>query len=412
MSRFVSRTQKGQRMKSRNLRLAGDARRACSRLPLVMLPMLTLHCTETLPGITGTQSLKVELVAPANPGTEAQRLGDSQRELRVKVTALDEQGQIDGAFNNEVAVHVQFLATLTPALGQLPLSTIKLTNGVAPETTVKLPPVFGPTTLWIEDSRGDNASYATGTTPTLWYRDPFISDFQTPSDENALSAFSTSPLETKQLRVTGSRYGERGRLVVTSVFAQGYTVSDVQCADAAANPPCTSQGYDHALIFSFSRPRDINGRAVELGQVITGFTGGVVEFNGLTELSFPQTFADATPSVDVRRIPAPLKVEAAWFTSQKINFEKNEAALISVEGAKMCPLDADFERYKQWKLALDGNCSNRSGLVNVISTGLLFDPAIHVNKTMGKVVGVLKPVNIAAFNVWIIYPRDDSDIAP
>ena len=62
---------------------------------------------------------------------------------------------------------------------------------------------------------------------------------------------------------------------MTSVFAQGYTVSDVQCANDAGDPPCTAQAYDHIEVFSFSAPRDQNGHLLEEGQVITGFAGGL-----------------------------------------------------------------------------------------------------------------------------------------
>ena len=30
--------------------------------------------------------------------------------------------------------------------------------------------------------------------------------------------------------------------------------------------------------------------------------------------------------------------------------------------------------------------------------------------TVTRVVGVLRPVNIGSFNVWIIYPRDSADL--
>src|SRR6185503_20997131 len=149
---------------------------------------------------------------------------------------------------------------------------------------------FGPTVVWIDDGSGLGPDYVhgkiTGTSPTLFYREPFIFDLQKPRDEMALDALSATPLQDKQIAVNRSQYGSRGRLVVNSVFSQGYTVSDVQCADDAGTPPCTAGPYDHAMVFSFSAPRDQFFDQVELGEVIAGFAGGQFEFNGLTEIGF------------------------------------------------------------------------------------------------------------------------------
>lgn len=373
-------------------------------------------CTETLPGTTGTQSLRVELLAPVNPGTVDVRLPDAARSVQVKVSALGPQGELDTSVSRDVSVYAQFLATLTPALGGLPLAKVTLVNGVSAPTTVMLPPVFGATTLWIEDSQGDDATFATGTTPALWFRDPFIIDFQKPADENSVGALTVSPLEDKQIRISGSRNGVNGKLLVTSVFSQGYTVSDVTCANAAGAPPCTTGDYDHALVFSFSRPKDLAGRAVQVGQFVNGFTGGVAEFNGLTELSFPQTLVTGEPDVNVARLPAATAVEPSWFLTEKFKFERNEAAPIFAVGALLCPTDADYDKFKQWKIAIvttvgvEPTCSNKNTILNVISTGFAFDPVAKVGKKM-KVTGILRPVSVGTFNVWIIFPRDESDIS-
>ena len=228
----------------------------------------------------------------------------------------------------------------------------------------------------------------------------------------------------------GSRYGERGRLVVNSTFAQGYTVSDVQCADAAGTPPCTYGAYDHAMVFTFSAPRACG--AMQVGQVITGFSGGLAEFNGLTEIGFPQTFAECQangdPIVDIARLPPPAQVDPeTWFKSLTdpsggmINFERNEAAPIQVVDGIVCDLDDDFDTFKQWKIApghpdgtgpapVGGDCSGRPDVLNVITLGIPeIDPPSLVGRTV-SVIGVLRPVNIGSFNVWIIFPRSASDI--
>jgi hypothetical protein len=257
----------------------------------------------------------------------------------------------------------------------------------------------------------------------IWYRDPYIADIQTPSDEMALDALESSPLENKQVTVNGSRNGAMGKLIVTSVFTQGYTVSDVSCG---ATGPCTlttnpsvkptaAPGYDHKMVFSFSAARDEEGRLIVEGQSIEGFAGGVSEFNGLTEIGFPQTFNTVdTVEVDPTRMPAPVVFDSTWF-SNKIMFERNEAAPIAVTNAKVCNLDDDYATYKQWKIdpaGVGGDCKGNKNVLNVITTGIIPGATIEAlaGKTVPRIVGVVRPVNIGSFNVWIIYPRSMADL--
>lgn len=365
-------------------------------------------CVERLPPIDETTSLRVELVAPTDPGAPDRRLADDARAVQIKVTALDASGEVDVDFSRDVKVYVEYLGTLTPALGAaIPFATVTVTNGVSDAEDLTLPAVFGPTTLWVEDDTA-GGSYPTGTSPTLWYRDPYLQDISTPRDLMGLDALSSSPLQNKQVTVTGSRHGATGRIVVTGTYAQGYTVSDVECADENGTPPCTTGDFDHVLVFSFSRPQDEMGRNIAVGQFIDGFAGGVQEFNGLTEIGFPQSFVTDT-SVDPARVPAPAVVQPSWF-QQTIEFEKHEGGLIEVDNGTVCPLDMDYTTYKQWKLDVGRGCN---APINVITAGVAeFDVAAAVGTQLAKVVGTLRPVNIGSFNVWIMYPRFTADVVP
>ena len=403
--------------------------------PVVLCALAAVGCTEHRGhGLTGTQSISVELTSPGDPGAVDRRLADTVRAVVVNLTARDADNQIDTAFTRQVRVYTQFLGTLTPPLEQIPPTLIAMTNGVAMNQTIALPPrVFGPTTLWVDDGEGAGSEYVpgrvAGASTTLWFRDPFIADLQTPRDETGLDALTQTPLQDKQIAVQSSRYGARGRLVITSVFAQGYTVSDVQCADAAGTPPCTAQAYDHAMVFTFSAGRGSDGHVLDVGEAITGFSGGLSEFNGLTEVGFPQTFTppfadedgDGANDAIVRaRIPAPALLDPAWFgplsaPSGRINFERNEAGQVEIRGGIVCPLDEDYATYKQWKLeptGVGGDLCRGDNVLNLITAGVVtsVDPAVLVGKTLPRVVGILRPVSIGSFNVWIIYPRGTSDL--
>lgn len=380
-------------------------------------------CTDTKDPITGTQSIGVELVSPSDPGEISRRLPDTMRSVTVNLTAYDADHNVDTSFENQLQIYAQFLGTLTPSLSEEPnapaLYKVAMTDGVAKNVTLTLPPVFGQTTLWVDDGQAANPTYATGTSPVLWFRDPTIADLQTPVSETALDALTNSPLNLKQVTVSSSRYGANGRLVVTSVYTQGYTVADVNCADANGTPPCVAGNYDHMVVFSFSAPTDQTGKLLQVGQVIDSFTGGVSEFNGLTEMSFPSTMASSS-AVDLRRLPAPATFSSSWFGALsnpdgRINFERHEAGPIEVLNAKVCDLDDDFTTYGQWKIdpaGVGGNCDGNANVLNVVTTGVIsgFDPSSAVGKTAPRIVGILRPVEIGSFNVWIIYPRTAADL--
>ena len=365
-------------------------------------------CVDHQPPITGTQSLEIKLTSPANPGDINNRLPDTARAVSFTITAKDADGNVDASFQNPVQVYAHYLGTLTPYLGGTPLATVSMTAGTG-TVSLMLPPVFGPTTVWFDDfADGDSATYATGVSETLWYRDPFIADIQTPSSETAVDALDAAPLDNKNVDVRASRYGAQGRLVITSVYTQGYTLADVKCADANGTPPCVASDYDYMDVFSYSAPLDQDKRFLSEGQVIDGFAGGVSEFDGLTEIGFPQTFVSGEPVVNKAMEPAPVKFDPSWFT-MPILFEHNESALIEIDNAYVCPPDADYITYKQWKLDPAGDGSGCAGknIINVVTAGTLdLDPATLATKTLPKVLGVSRPI----FKHWIIFPRSMSDL--
>ncbi len=396
---------------------------------LLLASVLLVGCNTENGAINGTQSIRVEIVSPTTTGTVDQRLPDTERMLTVNLSAIDAAGEIDTSFNDPLRVYAQFLGTLTPSLDKMPLVTIPLSNGVAMGRQIMLPAsVLGPTTLWFDNGTGLGADYqfgqVTGTSDTLWYRDPFIADLQTPRSETDVDALTITPLTDKQISVSASRYGARGKLVVTSVFSQGYTVSDVECADTNGTPPCTAGSYDHVLVFTFSAARDQFGRLLEPGRIISKFNGGLTEFNGLTEIGFPRTFAPETeedaPNVNPGRLPAPVRFNQTWFEPLsdpmgRINFEKNEAGAIEIVGGIVCPTDDDYDTYKQWKIdptGLGGAACNGTKVLNVITSGTDFttDPKTLVGRVLPRMVGIVRPVNIGSFNVWIIYPRGAADV--
>ena len=360
---------------------------------------------DELQPITST-SLRVELLSP-DTGSPEERLSAEARAAVVRIQAIDARGEIDTSFEGTVDLYAHYLGSLTPSLREFPLASSELVDGDSGEVNVQLPKVYGSTFVWAEHVSGDAPTFATGTSDTLWYREPYIVDVRTPEDEERLDALESSPLDKKQVTIDRSRHGDSGRLVVSSVFAQGYTVQDVACEGAGAEPPCTSGAYDSVFVFTFSRPTDNRRRVLREGDVISLISGGITLFNGLVQFTFPLTIVADEPR-DPARIAPPFIFEPSWLTTLT-ELKRVESALLSVQDAVICPLDDEYEIYTQWKLDVGRGCGDP---INVISEGRVegFDPADYVGERIPEVVGVLRPVNIGTFHVWIIYPRFTADV--
>jgi hypothetical protein len=209
--------------------------------PLILAALATVGCVETLPPLDETTSLAVELVAPADPGAPDRRLDDSARTVMIRVTAKDAQNQIDTGVTRTLRVYAQFLGSLTPAHDAVaPLATIDMAAGVTGVATITLPPVFGPTTLWVEDN-GPGGSFAAGASPALWFREPTTSDISTPRDLMALDALSASPLQNKQVTITDLALRRARPAGRHRDLRPGLLGVRRECADDAGNPPCVAR---------------------------------------------------------------------------------------------------------------------------------------------------------------------------
>lgn len=392
----------------------GSVRYSSSRIAAALAAILgTGACVEEIPPIEETSSLRVQLLSPADLGTEEAPMPDSVTTVNVFVTAVDANGEDDLEFNGRLDVFVYYLGSLTPSLQSgRNWTVVELTDGRSGNVDIELPRLFGQAYLWFEHHQGDSPTYATGTSPRFWYRYPYLADVSRPDDEGALDAMEASPLEHKQMDVRGSRYGDAGRIVVTGIYSQGYTVSDVECRDAAGTPPCVTGDYDHLYVYSYSRPEDHAGRLLQVGHVLDRVTGAVSEFNGLTEVSFPEGYASDN-TVHVEMLPEPVVIQPEWLSS-RIEMERAESGLVALEDATLCPLDDDWDTYSQWKLDIGNGC-NRDA-INIITKGQVpdFDPLnyvpAHEGQTIPRVVGTLRPINIGSFNVWLVYPRNIDDL--
>lgn len=356
-----------------------------------------------------TSTMRVTITEPQVLGDQANRLPDTQRDVQVDLEAIADNNLLDESFDRVVDVKIHFLGGLTDSG-----LTVQMSGGRG-SAMLTLPDVLGATFLWVEDASDDGATYATGTSDTLWYREPFLEDVSIPNLDRPSTWLEASRFEGKHVRVEQSKYGADGRLVVTGVYSQGYTVSDVDCSVS----PCTAEPFSHMYVYTFSRPRDEHSDAIEIGHQVSWVSGGVGEFNGLTELNFPQTTlvqdGEEPAAPDESLLPEPVVVQPEWLQQPQsadgmLKLEENESGLVAVEGGVLCPLDEDYTTYSQWKLDMGLGCGVA---INVISEGAVsdFDPAnLDTGSVLTRVVGTVRAVNIGSFHVWIVQPRRSSDI--
>ncbi|MBM4352645.1 MAG: hypothetical protein FJ109_02450 [Deltaproteobacteria bacterium] len=223
------------------------------------------------------------------------------RPLFLDIQAIDRLGK-PYLLKGERWVHIQAVPGMVPP----PFQYAKLVDGKADDVPVYLAQSIGESYLWVEDigfgptdkdydqcnnekdDDGDGfidqadpnclgphdpseayANYATGLSPPLWFESPRIWHIQY-TDE-----ISRSPLDGQNV------YVEEGDMIVTNVVANGFFVTDM-----AGQKPVRDDGtpgwFNSFFFYTFNKPEGIG-----YGDMICSFTGGVVEYEGNTQMTFP-----------------------------------------------------------------------------------------------------------------------------
>ncbi len=241
----------------------------------LVLAAMAVGCVdnEPYPNATGVSSLEVTLLQPTQLGSPA---APSQRasEATFNVVAHDANGNVVKK-DLMVDVFVSFGGIKTGAdaacgadVGDaMPIETIKLHGGMLMNHTTQLPSAFGSTSIWIDEP----SSGATGASPTIYFRNPFIAEIQTPADITAPNATFCSTFDNKFLNVDHAQNGGQ-QLIVTSVFSGAFVVTDTGAPT-----------YNNIYLYAFGQPPSY----IVPGKVVTNFSGNYSKFVGFTELNFP-----------------------------------------------------------------------------------------------------------------------------
>ena len=379
------------------------------------LLLLLAACAQNKgPTRTGPQSIQITVAgAPGSMGTRQNPLTSHAITFDAKVLGPD--GKVFD-IDRDLNLYIWFLGTLDRSFGMdqtqrcaTPTATVHVTHGVATGMNVTLPQAYGPTQLWLEDCNQPNPSYAVGSTEPFWFPYPTIADVSAPrvdpTCDPIITLFANSQLEGKQVAIDSS---PTGKIIVTGVFSQFYTVTDSGLATF------------HSLeVYSFGAP------PVSVGDVIQGqtLTGAISEFNGMTELNFPL----ATVVSHGEPLPAPTVLQIADFNygtdmAKALKLEGLEAAAVELDDGCICPPGADYATFQQWSVAFKTtagqyNCG-RSYSLGVTTAGQVagWDPpkqGHHLSRIRGVLVniaGCASKTSGNPFGFFILHPRDASDI--
>jgi hypothetical protein len=322
-----------------------------------MDPLIRLPGCESAPD-TGTKGCPrpfAELTAPLK--------------VRIRATALDRGAQgreaqplVDWQGSALIDVRPGQVAGVGPAG-----TTIKINAGVG-EADIQIADAFGPSYVWVEDcgSTDEPGTFATGTSPAIWFDQPRIDQIQWTEDN------TTSPLTPRPtnicaitgdpryqvgldadgvlgfqgyshgkvvnappaamgffLEVIGCTRDEydlkaatggcgRGPLVVTAIGNEGFYITDTNSAAVA-------RGFNHMYAFNFNYPDNL-----EVGDIVTSLRGSPVEFAGATQFSNPVWLTDGE-----RRghglLPKAVKIAPAIYQNAMKTYGRNVATNLDME---------------------------------------------------------------------------------
>jgi hypothetical protein len=306
------------------------------------------------------------------------------------VFALDELGQpVAGDFDVRLFLSFGGVKTGTvsacgdAAPDATPIEVIHLTGGQLLNHTVTLPEAFGPSALWLDEP----TTHATGASPTIFFRNPFISDVQTPPDLTAANASFCSNFNGRYVTVDQAKTG--GQLVVSSVFINAFVATDTSAGNYGA--------FNNMFVYSFGAPP---GDIVP-GRVLKDFSGNVSKFVGFTELNFP--LFDQDDQAPLATLPPPLQLAFADLSNVP-KLLGAAAGVVQYTGTECNPLppnpnhdptiqstDDQWLKYNGFVVDGDGTCDSFTNFAIQLPSKVLgtFDPLQNVGKTL-TVVGMLR----------------------
>ena len=326
-------------------------------------------------------TLDVQLIDPPPDGLGSPMAPVDVKQATFNVIARDEQGNVVGS-DVDVDVFISFGGVKTGAnsacgadiAGNQPIEKVTLKAGMLMNHTVQLPLAFGSTSIWIDEPN----SGATGASPTIYFRNAYIDEAQTPPDLMATNATFCSPFNGKFLIFDHARGS--GQLVVGAVYNNAFTITDTGV------PPGQ---FNSIYVYAFGKPPPY----IVEGKVINSFSGNYSKFVGFTELNFP-LFDAADDTVPLATLPPPVQLVYADI-SNTAKMLGASASVVTYTGTICDPTAAanaqSWEKFNQFVLDNDGMCDAFSNIAVELPAKILgnFDPLKNVNAT-ATITGMLR----------------------
>ena len=288
------------------------------------------------------------------------------------------------------------------------------------QVTVDVASSFGNTRAWLTAAPDPNdpesrASMATGVTESFDIKKPTIPQLQDVTQLDIDRPYTDSPLSGEFVTIRT----EDRQVVVTDLDTKGFWAADL---GAVGEEPATEGGaYRGLYVYTFNKPE-----GVAVGDRLGLLGGGVQEYVGTTQLSFPiyEPVPDETlPVPGAAELPVDgTGPDRACLSADEPNnmlLEAYESSLVTLPLAtipatfKEMPAGQDahedfssYADYWQWPVDLPGGCK----FMVVSNTSVPdFDSIDNAGQTVGPISGLLKYVR-AMGDRWIIVVRGPEDM--
>jgi hypothetical protein len=357
-------------------------------LPLLFVFAAGCVDQEPFANASGVSSLELTLLDPAPTALGSPAKPVVATQATFNVTVRDANGN---RINKDVYVDVFISfggiktgtdsACGADASGNKPIETLHVLNGQMLNHTVQLPSAYGSTSIWLDEP----VSHATGASPTIYFRNPFVDEVQQPPDLTAPNATFCSPFNNKFIIIDHARNG--GQLIVTSVYSDAFVVTDTGATQ-----------FSSIFVYAFGKPPPY----IVPGKVVTQISGNYSKFVGFTELNFP-LFNVANDAVPLVPVPPPTDLTLPDLTNVA-RLLGADAGIVRYTGTICNPAPPNpshdpniqktidsWNKYNQFVIDNDGTCDSFTNFAVELTAKQMgdFDPTKNVNAQL-TVVGMLQ----------------------
>lgn len=333
------------------------------------------------------------------------------------VKVVRPQGDVDTTFNRPLHARVYPGKVEGDEYFSLP--------GGEGDVSVSVSHIFGETRIWLEDVGGEesegaeDASFATGVSEIVYVKAPTISDIQLVPEGTTCTSYVGTTLDGYECAALANNFvrvrSDERLLVVTATTTNGFYVTD--CTDGIGLEfPCTSANgqFNSIFAFNYSAPKGLFP-----GAILSIFSGNVAEFNGSTQLSFPEWILE--PGIQVTP-PEPQILEESVYCPAEDGFaqEPYESDLVRMENLVVKDFKNDendmsgYNRFGQWPAVFKDTVNSSPCEVAIVTRQTFpnFDPLANPGLELDFVQGNLTTYASVYSDViqWTVQTRAATDL--